>query len=242
VVAFDITFSKPDESSEPLRALRARLEALQEAGQRIDPGLLEELARLEARFNADQQFADAIARSGRVVLGNFFLYSAADLKGLDDETLNRYADLLAFFPFPQARPLHPATGKRDRLNLIQGYAPFRLLPRGAQANIEILTDALRGENSATGFFNVQPDPDGVVRHALLALPYGRSQSYDDWDFYASVDVQAMRVYLRLPNEQAVMNFDETGIVSFEFGPRLRVRPDAIGRVMINYQGPVRTCH
>ncbi len=240
VVAFDITFSKPDETSEPLRALRARLEALQKAGQRIDPRLLEELARLEAQFNADQQFADAIVRSGHVVLGNFFLYSAADLKGLDDSMLNRYADLLAFFPFPQARPLHPATGKRDRLNLIQDYAPFRLLPRGAQANVEILTDALRGENSATGFFNVQPDPDGAVRHALLALPYGRSQNYDDWDFYASVDVQAVRVYLQLPNEQAVMNFDESGIVSFEFGPRLRVRPDAIGRVMINYRGPVRT--
>ena len=101
VVAFDITFSKPDESAEPLPAFRVRLEALQKADQRIDPRLLEELARLEVQFNADQQFADAIVRSGRVVLGNFFLYSAADLKGLDDATLNRYADLLAFFPFPR---------------------------------------------------------------------------------------------------------------------------------------------
>ncbi|MBI3668298.1 MAG: CHASE2 domain-containing protein [Acidobacteria bacterium] len=239
-VAFDITFSEPDRSADPIRALRARLEARQEAGEKTDPRLAAELAQLEAEYNSDEQFARAIDRFGRVVLGNFFLYTEADLKGLDEATLDRYANMLGFFPFPQIRPLHPASGKQDRLSLIQNYAPFKLLPRGTQANIDVLTDALRGEKAATGFFNVRPDPDGVVRRALLALPYGRAQNYDDWDLYASLDVQTVRVYLHLANEKAVLSFDETGIVNLEFGPSLRVRPDAIGRVMINYQGPVRT--
>jgi adenylate cyclase len=242
VVSFDITFSKPDETFEPIRALRAHLEARRKQGQPGDPRLLEEFARLEAQYNADEQLARAIEHFGRVVLGNFFLYSAADLKGLDDATLDRYANLLAFFPFPNVRALQRETGKQDFLKVIQNYAPYKLLPRGTQANIEILTDALRGETAATGFFNVQPDPDGVVRRALLALPYGRSKNFEEWDLYASVDVQTIRLFLNLTNEKAVLNFDETGIVSFEFGPSLRIRPDPLGRMMINYQGPVRTYH
>jgi adenylate cyclase len=240
VVAFDITFSEPDKTAEPIRALRGRLEAKQERGQLLDPRVVAELRQLEAEYNSDEQFARAIERFGHVVLGNFFLYSEADLKGLDEATLGHYAKLLEFFPFPQIRPLRPASGKQDRLTAIQNYAPFKLLPRGAQANIAILTDALRGENSATGFFNVRPDPDGVVRRALLVLPYGRAQNYDDWDLYASLDVQVVRVFLNLRNDKAVLNFSETGIVNLEFGPQIRVQPDAIGRIMINYRGPVRT--
>src|SRR5947209_9588528 len=232
VVAFDITFTEPDEMVGLIRALRESLQAR--------PEVARWLASIEDQLDTDKEFARAVERFDRVVLGNFFLYSAADLKGLDEATLDRYANLLAFFPFPQVRPLRAATGKQDLLNLIQNYAPYSLLPRGAQANIEILTDALAGRNKTTGFFNVPADPDGVVRRALLALPYGRSKNYAEWDLYASLDVQTVRLFLNLPNEEAVLHFDQTGIVDIQFGHSIRVRPDAIGRMMINYQGPVRT--
>ena len=234
VAAFDITFTEPDEMVGLIHALREQLQT------RRKRGLSLELASVEDQFDTDKEFARAVERSDRIVLGNFFLYSAADLKGLDEATLDRYANLLAFFPFPQVRPLHAATGKQDLLNLIQNYAPYSLLPRGAQANIEILTDALAGRNKTTGFFNVPADPDGVVRRALLALPYGRSKNFAEWDLYASLDVQTVRLFLNLPNEEAVLHFDQTGIVDIQFGHSIRVRPDAIGRMMINYQGPVRT--
>ena len=240
VVAFDITFTEPDEMVGLIRALRERLQARRKQGLSLDPELARELASIEDQFDTDKEFARAVERFDRVVLGNFFLYSAADLKGLDEATLDRYANLLAFFPFPQVRPLRAATGKQDLLNLIQNYAPYSLLPRGAQANIEILTDALAGRNKTTGFFNVPADPDGVVRRALLALPYGRSKNFAEWDLYASLDVQTVRLFLNLPNEEAVLHFDQTGIVDIQFGHSIRVRPDAIGRMMINYQGPVRT--
>jgi len=240
VVAFDITFTEPDEMVGLIRALRERLQARRKQGLSLDPELARELASIEDQFDTDKEFARAVERFDRVVLGNFFLYSAADLKGLDEATLDRYANLLAFFPFPQVRPLSAATGKQDLLNLIQNYAPYSLLPRGAQANIEILTDALAGRNKTTGFFNVPADPDGVVRRALLALPYGRSKNFAEWDLYASLDVQTVRLFLNLPNEEAVLHFDQTGIVDIQFGHSIRVRPDAIGRMMINYQGPVRT--
>jgi len=112
VVAFDITFGKPDETSEPIRALRAEIRAWQKQGLPLDPRLATKFAALEAKYNSDEQFAHSIESFGPVVLGNFFLYSQADLAGLDDTTLDRYANLLAFFSFPQVRPVRPKPASR----------------------------------------------------------------------------------------------------------------------------------
>lgn len=231
VVSFDVTFSKPDEGVRPLKELRARLAQRAKEDEPIDPRVDAELLRLEKEFNADQQFADAIKRYGHVVLGNFFLYSQADLQGVDEATLDRYANLLAFFPFPQARVSHSAEGAKSFLNLIQIFDDLGVLPRGAQANIEPLTDALGHDRGSTGFFNIFPDPDGVVRRSTLALPYGRSKDRADWDLYASMDVQTIRYYLDLSNEKIFLNFGAAGIESFEFGSSINLIPDDVGRVM-----------
>ncbi|NDQ56382.1 MAG: CHASE2 domain-containing protein [Acidipila sp.] len=238
VAGFDITFSKTDDSVRPLRELRARL--LQKQGQKIDPRLESALVDLEKEFNADQQFADSIKRMGSVVLGNFFFSSQADLKGLDDATLDRYARLLAYFPYPQARAAHSAEGAKSFLDMIQKFDEQEILPLGAEANIEPLTDALGGDRGSTGFFNVWPDPDGIVRRANLAIPFGRSKNRSEWDIYASIDVQTVRYYLGLPNEKMILNFGSSGIENLEFGSSIIVVPDDIGRVMINFRGPVRT--
>jgi adenylate cyclase len=240
VVAFDLTFSKPDETAQPIRELRAALEDEAKRGGAPYVRLEAKLKELEARYNADEQFARAIERFGPVVLGNFFLYSQADLAGLDEATLNQYADLLAFFSFPQVRPVNQETGKRDYESLVRYFSDLGLVPRGAEANLAILTDALRGERAATGFFSIPPDTDGVVRRALLALPYGRSTKFDDWDFYASIDVQAVRAFLGLKNDETVLEYGPGGVVTVEFGSAHRLQPDAVGRAMINYRGPVRT--
>lgn len=240
VVGFDVTFSKPDEAARPLQELRARLAKRAKDAEPIDPRVDAELARLEKEFNADQQFAEAIQRYGHVVLGNFFLYSQADLQGVDDAALARYAELLAYFPYPQARASHSAEGAKSFINLIQIFDDLGILPRGAQANIEPLTDALGHDRGSTGFFNVFPDPDGVVRRATLALPYGRSKDRSEWDLYASLDVQTIRYFLDLSNDKIFLNFGAAGIENFEFGSSITIVPDDLGRVMINFQGPVRT--
>jgi adenylate cyclase len=241
VAAFDITFSKPDETAAPIRELRRTVTDRQKQGGQIDPRVVADLNRLAKEYDGDEQFARAIERFGNVVLGNFFLYSESDLKGVDAKTLDRYANILADFPFPQVRAANPQTGQRDLSHLMQGFGnPYGLLPKGTQANIEILSDALRKAHGATGFFNVEPDPDGVVRHSLLVLPYGRSQNFNDWDLYGSLDVQAVRLFQGLPDQQTVLDFSETGITALELGPSLVVHPDAIGRMMINYEGDVNT--
>jgi adenylate cyclase len=241
VAAFDVTFSKPDETAAPIRELRRTVAERQKNGGQTDPRVIADLDRLSKEYDGDQQFARAIERFGNVVLGNFFLYSQYDLNGVDDKTLDRYANILADFPFPQVRAANPQTGERDLRHLMQGFGePYALIPEGTQANVEILSDALRKGHGATGFFNVEPDSDGVVRHSLLVLPYGRSKNVDDWDLYASVDVQAVRQFLGLPDQQMVLDFSETGVTALEFGSSLVVHPDAVARMMIDYEGDVAT--
>jgi adenylate cyclase len=237
VVAFDITFSKPDQSGDAIRALGSELEARKKHGEDIDPKLAAEVQKIAAEYDADRQFAAAIKRFGAVVLGNFFLYTEADLQGITDKTLDAYANQIAFYSFPSVRPLQPATGKRDRISLIKKFEPDHLVPRGTEANLEDLSSALSAEASSTGFFNVYPDVDGVVRQANLIVPYGRSQDLNDWDIYASLDVQTVRAYLRLPNDQVVLEYGPVGAYQIVFGDAARIRTDDLGRIVINYCGP-----
>src|SRR5258708_24830886 len=142
VVAFDVTFSKPDQSAAPIRALWAGMEARRKRGERIDPALSAEVQELAAQYDADKQFATAIQRFGAVVLGNFFLHTEADLRGLDYKTLDTYANQIAFYSFPSVRPLRPENGKQDRISLMEKFKPDNLLPKGTKANLEVLTSEL----------------------------------------------------------------------------------------------------
>lgn len=240
VVAFDITFSKPDESGQPLESLSKDLAELQKKGAPVSLAVRDAIERKKLEYAYDKQFAEAIRRFGAVVLGNYFLYTQTDLRGVSDEALQHYADLIAYFPFPQVRPLSPATGKEDRLGVIQKYDALGLVPKGAEANSDELNAAVASQRGGTGFFNVQIDADGVVRQLCLALPYGRGPDLDGWDIYASVDVQALRIFLGATDQQTVLNYGKAGVASVEFGKKLVVRPDDVSRIKVNYRGPVRT--
>ena len=240
VAAFDITFSKPDQTSAPLRTLRAEMEARQKAGEAIDPRLMQEVDKAIVEYDADKQFAKSIQRFGAVVLGNFFLHTEADLRGLDAKTLDDYANQIAFYSFPSVRPLNPATGKADRIALIEKFRPDRLMPEGTEANLAVLTSALSEETSSTGFFNIYADSDGVIRRSNLIIPYGRSKDLNDWDIYASLEVQTIRSFLSLPNERVVLEFGPVGASRIVFGDVAQVHTDELGRVYVNYHGPSYT--
>lgn len=242
VAAFDITFSKPDQTAAPVRALAEELEERQQAGEAVDPKLIAEVRQLAAKYDADSQFAAAIKRFGPVILGNYFLFTRADLEGVSDKALEAYADQIAFFAYPPAHPLRPQFGKEDKLHLMEIFAGARLLPRGAEANLDSLTSALSGDSSWTGFFNVPPDTDGVVRRATLLLPYGRSDNPDEWDLYPSLDIMAARAFLGPGAQDTNLFYGPVGIVRINFGSKLQLRTDTLGQMLINYQGPWGTFH
>ena len=237
VAAFDVTFSKPDQTAAPLRSLAASLKDRQQPGEQVDPKVIAEVNRLAIEYDADAKFAAAIRRFGPVILGNYFLFTPADLQGISDATLEAYANQIAFFSFPPAHPMRPQFAKQDKLNLMEDFAGERLVPRGAEANLGALTSAMQGDTSWTGFFNVPPDNDGVVRRATLVLPYGRSQNPEEWDLYSSLDLVAARALIGQEAQDTNLFYGPTGIWKISLGTKAAIFPDGRGQLLINYQGP-----
>ncbi|HZC66912.1 MAG TPA: CHASE2 domain-containing protein, partial [Candidatus Dormibacteraeota bacterium] len=241
VAAFDITFSKPEVSAAPIRAFEEALKARKKRIERFDPQLAKELQDLSGESSADQQFAAAIQKFGNVVLGNYFLYTEADLRDIDSSVLDAYANQLSFFSFPQVQSVksRAAYGKQDFVSLIEKYQLTHPLPQGAEANLEVFTNALSGSSSGTGFFNAPSDTDGIVRTATMVLPYGRSKDFQKWDLYGSLDVMAVRAYLGV-HDDLVLTYGQNGIVDIQFGAKRKVVPNDIGESLINYHGPAYT--
>jgi adenylate cyclase len=238
VVGFDVTFDKPDQTAAPVRALAERLAQRKKSGQLVDPKLGEEIKALAAEYDADKQFGEAIQKFGNVVLGNFF-FPKEELKGTDQATLNSYADLVQWYSLGQ-NSLNPATGKQDFQSLMQRYEANNILYTATMANIPSLLSPDNNNSGTMGFFNVLPDADGALRRSLLVVPFIRSGNFADAELYGSLEVQTIRLYLGLPSEQLTVNYNQTGVVSLQFGDKLQVKPDSIGRLAINYRGPERT--
>jgi adenylate cyclase len=235
VVAFDITFDKPDRTADPVRALWAKLEQRKKNGETIDPKLEAEIRALAAEFDADSQFAKALARFGPVVLGNFFL-KQEELKGIDPAVLDQYDELIEWYALGR-NALQQRTGKEDFLELIGRYRRDGDLYAANVANIPALANPDNIEKTTIGFFNVSSDADGVLRRTMLVLPFGRSKDFLEWQLYGSLEVQAMRLYLGLRTDQLTVHYDQTGVVRIDFGTALLIKPDSTGHLSINYHGP-----
>ena len=238
VVSFDVTFDKPDQTVAPIRALWGQIERDKKNGKPPDPKLEAHVLELAKEFDADSQFAAALRRFGPVVLGNFYL-QANEIQGIDDAALNKYAGMVQWYSLNR-NALNPATGKADFASLLNSYHFEGTLFTATIANIPQLAPPENDEKTSIGFFNISSDADGVLRRALLVLPFGRSSNPDDIDLYGSLEVQTLRLYLGLKTEQVTVNYGPTGVASLQFGEKLTVKPDWLGRVLINYRGPRET--
>ncbi|HWN74151.1 MAG TPA: adenylate/guanylate cyclase domain-containing protein [Candidatus Udaeobacter sp.] len=238
VVSFDVTFDKPDQTVAPIRALWGQIERDKKNGKRLDPKLEAQVLELAKEFDADSQFAAGLRRFGPVVLGNFYLQSN-EIQGIDDASLNKYAEMVQWYSLNR-NALNPATGKADFAALLNNYQYEGTLFTATIANIPQLAPPENDEKTSIGFFNISSDADGVLRRGLLVLPFGRSSNPDDIDLYGSLEVQTLRLYLGLKTEQVTVNYGPAGVASLQFGDKLTVKPDWLGRVLINYRGPRET--
>jgi adenylate cyclase len=238
VVSFDITFDKPDQTVAPIRALWAKLEADKKAGKPLDPKLEAQVSELAREFDADAQFAAALRRFGPVVLGNFYLMPQ-EIQGIDNAPLDKYAAMVQWYSLNRTA-INPATGKADFASLLNNYQFEGTLYSATIANIPELAPPDNDEKTAIGFFNISSDADGVLRRGLLVLPFGRTSNPDDFDLYGSLEVQTLRLYLGLKTEQVTVNYGPAGIYNLQFADKLTVRPDWLGRIIVNYRGPAST--
>jgi adenylate cyclase len=235
VEAFDITFDKPDQTVELMRKIWRDLEARKKNGEPIDPKYETWLHQLVVENDADAQFAKSIDRFGPVVLGSFFL-KKEELTGIDEPTLDQYADLIDWYSITRTA-MDPANGKQDFLEMVRKYDQEGTLFAATVANIPVLANPDNPEKTSIGFFNIVPDQDGVLRRTLLVLPFGRSKDMNEWQMFGSLEIQAVRLYLGLPTTQLSVNFNQIGVVSVNFGDKLKIEPDYTGHMQINYRGP-----
>ena len=235
VVAFDITFDYPDKTAAPARKILADLEERKKSGESIEAKYEAWVRRLVAEYDADAQFAGALKRFGPVVLGDFFL-EKDEAAGVAKEKLDGYADLIDWFAMSK-NAVNSATGKQDFVELVARYDREGNLFAGTVANIPVLANPDDPDKTAMGFFNISPDSDGVLRRTMLTVPFGRSADVGEWQMYGSLEVQAVRLYLGLSASQLTVNYGPGGVVSLDFGDKLRVRPDSTGHLQINYHGP-----
>jgi|SRR5579883_155868 adenylate cyclase len=235
VVSFDVTFDKPDQTAAPIRALWGQIEQDKKEGKPPDPRMEAHVAELAKEFDADAQFGAALRRFGAVVLGNFYL-QPDEIQGIDDATLNKYADMVQWYSLNR-NAINPATGKADFAALLNSYQFEGTLFTATIANTAELAPPDNDEKTAIGFFNISSDADGVLRRALLVVPFGRSNNPEDIDLYGSLEVQTIRLYLGLKSEQVTVNYGPAGVATIQFGDKLTVKPDWLGRVLINYRGP-----
>ena len=235
VVSFDITFDKPDQTVAPIRALWDQIENDKKKGRPPDKNLEAHVAELAKEFDADSRFAASLRSFGPVVLGNFYL-QPNEIKGIDDAALNKYAEMVQWYSLNR-NAINPVSGKADFASLLNTFQYEGTLFTATIANIPQLAPPDNDEKTAIGFFNITSDADGVLRRGSLVLPFGRSSNPDDIDLYGSLEVQTIRLYLGLKTEQVTVNYGPTGVTSLQFGDKLTVRPDWLGRVLINYRGP-----
>jgi len=219
VIAFDVTFPTPESNSggEALRKLQAEL------GGSASPALRKQIQDLEVASDQDAALAAAMKNSANVVLGHIFLDSQPDPKLAEE-----YFNIAWAHVFPQELPVGFKSGQTVDLGKVWS-ANGGLVKQGVEANISKLADAA----ASFGFINIVPDSDGTLRHALLMI------RYQDLDFFPSLDLEVVRAYEKIPDQQIAAYIGPKGLERIQLG-RHTLRNASDGSVLLNYTGPYGT--
>jgi adenylate cyclase len=207
-IGFDVVFSEPEVLPETpvLRQLRASAVRDGEGGGRF----VALLDRAIEEADTDRRLAEAIARSGRTVLGYFF---RTDRGASSDDAALRSA-------------LQRISGSRVAIaRLPEGERAPVLECSGVEASLEPFAAAAR----RSGFFSSLRDRDGVVRRAPLVASCGGG-------LYVSLAVAIAETLL---GERAAVLGDRWGIREIAIGG-LRIPTDEGGRTIVDFRGPAKT--
>jgi len=215
VIAFDIGFFEPDEYVD--RSLLDELETEVKKGLTTKVELISLLERIKNQFNNDLILARSIKDSrARIVLGYFFHISREDVEHeLDHNQLMKRLSLIETSKYPIVLYRRHGSGPSP---FTKAFVPV--------TNLDELTEAAE----STGYFNIFPDPDGVVRRIPLAIQCGG-------DVYSPLSIQALWNALDRPPLSVVVS--DYRVAGIKIGKKF-VPTDANGNLLINYLGPPKT--
>jgi adenylate cyclase len=213
VIAFDIGFLEPDN-----RGLVETIETIQSALVRFgnsNPDVDRYLRNLKNASDNDKRLADAIRTAGaKIVLGYFFQMDPANAPQLAETELARHQENI----------------RRSRYNLeVYSSETARTVPIVSpvypQSNIDELSKVAR----YSGYFNMVPDRDGVIRWLPAVMRYRDA-------LYAPLSLVTVGAYL---GGQMAINVDDYGVRSVQVGATV-IPTDEDGRILINYRGGDKT--
>ncbi len=220
VIGFDIVFSEAEENSflRNVDLIKRKLE------ENIADGsdMLEYLRALEQEANNDARLAEAVQDSGRVILGYYFYLQRADLEHIAPETLKNYFSSIEFSNYDQVFYTSREAGEG---NFIKGY--------GVKSNIEVISKAALD----FGYFNVIPDPDGVVRRLPLVVEYKGDDLLPGANLFPPLFFKMLLEFLGSPDFTLTIN--ERGLEEVQLGDRV-IPTDKKGMILINYAGGAKT--
>jgi adenylate cyclase len=215
VIAFDIGFSEPDENSQI--ALIDRLENRMGKLATRDRALADFITESRQHADNDRALADAIRRSSAaIILGYFFHMSEATLEyRLEPREIDRRLSHLAGSKYPVVAYSARDTGV---LPFIRGYAP--------EINLDVLGQAA----TASGYFSVQGDSDGVLRWMPLVIQAGD-------DLFPPLAV--LCAWHALGKPPLTVKVGRHGVDEIRMGDRV-IPTDESGQLLVNYPGPPKT--
>lgn len=187
VIAFDIVFSEPDNTSgtEHYEALK---ETLTSKGYKVS-SLIDTLAK---KKDNDALFASAIKNNPAVILGYYFYTTAEEIAHRKEsgKTLTR--------------DIYPADFSFVRDLDGTGVKPDVITTMGIEENIALLSNAAKD----FGLFNIVPDVDGTIRKVPLVLEH-------NGHYYPHLSLEALKKFLDIP--ELTLNLAQYGVDSIMLG-------------------------
>ncbi len=212
VIGLDIIFAERQETAALTALQRLRRDLAQQ--QAASPELLDLIQREERRADVDRELAQVIGQGTPTVLGFFFIGVGGRTEAVKI-----------------GQPLGPKVIQASTYNMVRWLDQLsRRVPimgaDGVETNLPEITRAAAGG----GYFNMIPDPDGIVRWLPLALKYGP-------DIFAPLTLVTLQHY-----QQKVplgITLSRLGVKQVRLG-RQQIPVDRFGRMFINYLGPPGT--
>ncbi|MDP3182318.1 MAG: adenylate/guanylate cyclase domain-containing protein [Desulfobaccales bacterium] len=208
VIALDIIFAEKQETA----VVRTLTTLRQEVARRglASPALLALLEAEQKRADVDRLLAQVIGQGTPTILGFFFREVGGTVRGLKPEKL-----------------LGPSYIQASTYNLVRTLdTESSQVPLIGAAGVELNLPEISAAAAGGGYFNMMPDPDGIVRWFPMSIIYGP-------DIFAPLTLVAVDHYLGRP--PLAITLSRLGVEDIRIGSR-QVPVDRYGRLLINYLG------
>ncbi len=190
VVAFDIVFSEPDNTS-GLKYYKELKDTLTKKGYKVSSTI----DRFAAEKDNDALLASAIKKNPAVILGYYFYTTNEEIAHRKDSAKARENEI-----YPK-----PISIIRD----LDGRAviPDIITTKGIEENIALLSNTTED----FGFFNIVPDIDGTIRRVPLVMEH-------KGEYYPHLSLEAVRKFVDSP--LLTLNLAEYGVDSIMLGDHI----------------------